>query len=186
MTRTHFFLSLCCATLLAGGPEAPGKLLEKPTYFTGPAAVQTFAEGDFFYVPAKTTLKDMPVRMLELVPQLYKALMAVGLPGLGPVQVVYHNMDSDPTKVLDIEVGVMVSKGTQASAGCLVRHMAPFTCVTTVFTGSPSKIGKVYETLYPTLLAAGKTPTAESRQMVLFWEGDTSTNNMLLVQIGVR
>lgn len=81
---------------------------------------------------------------------------------------------------------MLVPKGTPAASGCLVRTLPAFTCATTVFTGSFAKLGKVYETLYPTLMASGKIPLSESRQMVLFWEGETSTNNMLLVQVGVR
>ncbi len=186
MTPSRFLLSLCCATLMAGGPEVPGKLLERPAFFTGPAAVQTFAEGTFFHLSTQATHKDIPVRMGQLVPQLQKALAASGLASLGPLQVVYHGMTADPEKAFGMEVGVLVPKGTKASADCMVRTLAPFTCATTVFTGSFSQIGKAYEALYPTLLANGKVPLPEARQMVLFWENETSSNNMLLIQVGIR
>ena len=77
-------------------------------------------------------------------------------------------------------------RGTKASGGCQVRTLQAFTCATTVFTGSFSQIGKAYADLYSSLLASGKVPQAETRQMVLFWEGETSTNNMLLAQVGIR
>jgi len=186
MALSRLLLPLACATLLASGPQTPVQLLEKPRSFSGPAAVQTFAEGTFLHLTTQTTLGELPGKMALLVPQLHKALLTSGIPSLGPIQVVYHGMSADPAKPLDIEVGVLVPRGTAAPAGCSVRTLAPFTCVTTVFTGSFSGLGKVYETLYPTLLASGKTPLPESRQMVLFWEGEASNNNMLLIQIGIR
>ena len=186
MTPSRFLLGLCCATLVAATPETPGKLLEKPTCFTGPAAVQTFAEGTFFHLITKATHADLSTRMGQMVPQLQKALAASGLASLGPLHVVYHGMTGDPEKAFDMEVGVLVPKGTQASGGCQVRTLPAFTCATTVFTGSFAKIGKAYETLYPTLMTCGKIPLSESRQMVLFWENETSTNNMLLVQVGIQ
>jgi effector-binding domain-containing protein len=186
MNPSRFLLPLCCATLMAAAPEATGKLLEKPAFFTGPAAVQTFAETTFFHLTTQTTLKDLPVRMGQLVPQLQKALVAAGLPSLGPLQVIYHGISPDPEKVFEMEVGVSVPKGTRASADCKVRTLASFTCATTVFTGSFANIGKAYETLYPALMANGKVPVTETRQMVLFWENETSSNNMLLVQVGIK
>jgi effector-binding domain-containing protein len=95
-------------------------------------------------------------------------------------------MTGDPEKIFNLEVGVLVPKGTQASADCKVRTLAPFTCATTLFTGSFTKIGKVYETLYPTLRACGKIPLPESRQMILLWESEASTNNVMLIQVGIR
>jgi len=186
MSPSRFLLPLCCTALVAAGPGDSGKLLEKPAYFTGPAAIQTFAEGTFFHLSTKSTLADLPARMGQLVPQLQNALKSSGLASLGPLLVVYHGISPELEKPFDMEVGVLVPKGTPASADCRVRNLAPFTCATTVFTGSFAKLGKVYETLYPTLLASGKTPLPESRQMILFWENETSSNNMLLVQIGIH
>lgn len=186
MIPSRFLLPLCCATLMAAGPEAPARLLEKPAFFTGPAAVQTYGEGTFFHLSTRTTLGELPARMGQLVPRLQKSLVAAGQNSLGPLQVVYRGISPDPSTVFEMEVGVLVPKGTPASGDCRVRTLAPFTCATTVFTGPFAQIGKAYETLYPALLASGKAPLPESRQMVLFWESETSINNMLLVQIGIQ
>jgi effector-binding domain-containing protein len=153
---------------------------------TGPAAIQTFAEGTFFHLTAQATQRNLGTRMKELVPQLQKALAASGLANLGPLHVVYHGMGVDPDKPFDLEVGVLVPKGTEAAGGGQVRTLPAFTCATTVFTGPFTMVGKVYETLYPALMACGKIPLPESRQMILFWESETSNNNMLLVQIGIQ
>jgi effector-binding domain-containing protein len=186
MIPSRFLLPLCCAALMAAGPETPVKFLENPTCLTGPAAIQTFAEGTFFHLTAQATQHNLAARMKELVPQLQKALVASGVAHLGPMHVVYHGMGVDPDQPFDLEVGVLVPKGTEASAGGRVRTLAAFTCATTVFTGPFTMVGKVYQTLYPALMASGKVPLPESRQMILFWEGETSSNNMLLIQIGVQ
>jgi len=186
MNLSRFFLPLCCVTLMAAGPEVPGKLLEKPTCFLGPAAVQTFAEGTFFHLTTRTTLNELPNRMGQLIPQLQKALASAGVASLGPLHVVYHGIGPVPQKVFEMEVGVLVPKGTPPTGEAKVRTLASFTCATTVFTGAFAQIGKAYEALYPTLMASGRVPLEESRQMVLFWENETSANNLMLVQVGIQ
>ncbi len=187
MIPSRFFLPLfCCAALAASAPESSAQLMEKPVAFSGPSAIQTFAEGTFFHLSLRTTYPEIPARMMELVPQLQRALAAAGLTNASPLQVVYHGMNGDPSKAFEMEVGVRVPKGTQASGGCQVRTLQAFTCATKVFTGSFSQIGKAYADLYSTLVASGKQPQPETRQMVLFWEGETSINNMLLIQIGIQ
>lgn len=186
MILPRCLLSLCCATLLAANPEAPPRLLEKPDFFTGPAAVQTFAAGTFFHLSGRATLADLPTRISEMVPQLERALRDTRLTGLGPIQVVYQGMGKDPGQPFEVEVGVLVPKGTKPAGGGQVRVLPAFTAATTLFTGPIAHIGKAYEALYPSLLASGRIPTAESRQMVLFWEGEASSNNILLIEIGLQ
>ena len=178
------FLGLCCAAMLAAGPVP--SLLDQPTSFLGPVAVQTYAESTFFHLKARSTTAELPSKMEQLVPVLLKSLAAGQIGTLGPLHVVYRGLTSDPTKVFDLEIGVLVSKGTAPAADCQVRTLPAFTCAATVFTGTLSQVGKAYETLYPALAAAGRVPNGESRQMVLFWEGNGSTNNMLLVQVGLQ
>lgn len=178
-------LAFSAAGLIAG-PTAPVPLPEQPTCLLGPAAVQTFAGGAFFHLKAQATQAELPDRMKQLVPRLLKALAAAKVATLGPLQVVYHGMTQDPTRPFDLEVGVLVPKGTEPSGEGLVRTLAPFTCATQTFTGSLGQVGKAYESIYPALLSAGRIPSGETRQMVLFFEGDASTNNMLLVQVGLR
>lgn len=189
MNPARVFLPLACVAMMAAAPPTlptPLNLLENPTSFTGPVAIQTFAEGTFFYQAFESTQMEIPAKMKQVVPQLMKALAACGLPSFGPLHVVYHGISPDPAKPFPVEVGVLLPADAQVPAGCKVRKLPPFTCATTVFTGPLPEIGKAYGALYPALKANGKIPLPESRQMILFYEGETSTNNMLLIQIGIR
>lgn len=178
-------LFLCSAWLIAGQP-APGGLPEHPTCLLGPAAIQTFAEGRFFHLKARVTQAEIPGRMRELVPWLLKGLAEAKVGTLGPLQVVYHGLSQDPALAFDMEVGVLVPAGTPAAGEAQVRSLAAFTCATQTFTGSLNEVGRAYASIYPALLSAGRVPTGETRQMVLLYEGDASTNNMLLVQVGLK
>lgn len=184
--RPSFLPLLLSAAWLAAGPEAPVPLPENPDSLLGPAAIQTFAGGPYFHVKARATQAEIPGRMRELVPRLLKSLAEAKVGTLGPLQVVYHGITQDPAQPFDLEVGVLVAPGTPAAGEAKVRLLPAFTCATQTFTGSLSQVGKAYATVYPALLSAGRVPSGESRQMVLFYEGDASTNNVLLVQVGLK
>lgn len=178
------FLGLCCAAMLVAGPSPA--LLDKPMSSLGPVTVQTYAEGTFFHLKATSTTAELSGKMQQLVPVLMKSLAAGQIGTLGPLHVIYRGMTSDPAKVFDLEIGVMVPKGTAAAGECQVRPLPAFTCASTVFTGALSQIGSAYGAIFPALAAGGHTPSGESRQMILFWEGPASTNNILLVQVGLQ
>lgn len=178
------FLGFCCAAMLAAGP-APA-LLDKPASALGPVIIQTYAEGTFFHLKATATSTELPGKMQQLVPVLMKSLAAGQIGTLGPLHVVFHGLTSDPTKIFDLEIGVLVPKGTPAVGDCQVRTLPAFTCASTVFTGSFAQVDTAYSTIFPTLAASGRVPNGEFRQMVFFYEGLASTNNALLVQVGLQ
>lgn len=186
MRILHPFLSLCCAALMAAGPDTRPTLPEHPDCLLGPVAIQTFAEGRFFHLKTRATQAEIPGRMRELVPRLLKSLAEAKVGTLGPLQVVYHGLSQDPALPFDMEVGVLVPPGTPAAGEAQVRSLAAFTCAAQTFTGSLNEVGRAYGAIYPALLSAGRLPSGESRQMVLFYEGDASTNNLLLIQVGLK
>jgi len=182
MTFPTPFLGLCCAALLAAGP-AP---LDKPASSLGPVILQTYAEGTFFHLKTTATTAELPARMQQLVPVLMKSLAQGQIGTLGPLHVVFHGLTSDPAKTFDLEIGVLVPKGTPAAGECQVRTLPAFTCASTVFTGSIAQVGTAYSALFPALAAGGRVSNGEFRQMVFFYEGLASTNNALLVQVGLQ
>ncbi|MCE1229676.1 MAG: GyrI-like domain-containing protein [Firmicutes bacterium] len=182
------FYGLGCAALMATGPEPSPRLLESYSSFHGPMVVQTYAEGTFFHVKATTTLVELPRTMAQQVPILLNGLTTGRIGTLGPLCIVYHGLESDPAKPFEMEIGVMVPKDTQAVGVCQVRRLPAFTCASTVFTGSFTEVevGKAYKALFPALIAEGKKPSGELRQMIFLWEGGSSRNNTMLVQIGLQ
>lgn len=184
--RIPFLALFLTAATLVAGPSAPTPLPDHPVSLLGPVALQTFTEGTFFHLKGRATQAEIPARMRELVPRLMKSLAEAKVGTLGPLQVVYQGITQDPTKPFDLEVGVLVAPGTPSAGEAQVRLLPAFTCATQTFTGSLSQVGKAYAGIYPALLSAGRVPSGESRQMVLFYEGDASTNNLLLIQVGLK
>jgi effector-binding domain-containing protein len=183
MLRFPALLAATTAVLLASGPAC---FAEPQPAVLGPVIHRTYPASTFFYLPGRTTLTGIQAEMGQAIPRLVKAMAGQGLGVATPIMVVYHGAGPDPDKAFDYEVGVLVPPGTQAAGDGRVRSLAAFPCATLVFTGSFDQMGKAYEALYPAILGEGKTPTAETRQMILYYEKEASPNNMVLVQIGLQ
>jgi effector-binding domain-containing protein len=186
MKRVLALLILGVLPLCSADRPAPTPMLAGPDGFTGPVAQQTFAEGTYFFLPARTDRNGIPALMRDLVPRLQKTIAPLGLGVAGPMVLVYPAAEADPVKPFDLELGILVPPGTQPSGEGKVRTLPAFRCATTVFTGPFMQVGKAYERLFPTLHASGKLPTREFRQMILFWENEQSPNNMMLIQVGIQ
>jgi len=178
--RTNFLTLLCAGTLLAG-PAQPA-----PTCTWGPVAFQTFAEGTFFHLAAPATQAEAAKVSAALTQRLILALAGAGIQTLGPILIVQRGVTPDPTRPFEMELGVLVPGGTKAVGGARVRPLGAFPCATTVVTGALAEAGRAFETLFRTSMDKGRIPTGEIREMVLFWEGETSPNNMMLVQVGLQ
>lgn len=181
-------LSLACAAGLMAGPQEPVQPQKAPACTIGPVAYQTFTEGAYFHLSARVTLAEAPKSAALMARRLSKALQQAGLPpSFEPILIIQRGIDPDLTKPFDQEVGVLVPKGTQPAGEARVRSLAAFPCATTVITGALAEGGKAaFETLFRAAMDQGRVPTGETRELMLFWEGEGSANNMMLAQIGLR
>jgi effector-binding domain-containing protein len=94
-------------------------------------------------------------------------------------------------KPFKMEIGMIVTDDTKLPDGVggedvKVRKTEPFKCATILYTGPVDQQGKAYEKLIPALTAAGHKPTGEEREMCLYWEGVESSNNVFIMQIGIK
>ncbi len=167
----------------AAPPQAPGKLLEKAPYILGPAAVQQFPEQPYFFMTGQASQKTMPDTMRQLMPKLFEAAKQAGAVPSGPVVLVYHGVTADPNAPFDFEVGFIAEPNVKAAGGAEIGKLKAVTCATMAFTGQMTEVGKAYEALFASLIAGGKTPTMEIRQMMLYFESETSANNMSLIEV---
>ena len=180
------FLTLACVAGLVAGPEDPARQTTRGT--VGPVAFQTFAAGTYFYLGARATRTELPALTPALVKRLSAIQRAAGLQAWGPLLMIQRGAGDDPAKPFDLEVGSLVPAGTLPFGEAKVRLLAAFPCATTVASGDFS--GEVAKAAFLALFKAagkqGRTPTGESRELVLFWEGEGSANNLLQVQIGLQ
>jgi effector-binding domain-containing protein len=103
----------------------------------------------------------------------------------GPLIFVYHGITPDPKRNFDMEMGFAAWEDPKDLGGFKVRPLDAFKCVSVYYTGSYEHVGNAYEQIFPALFRMGYKPTAENREVYLYWEDDTSPNNVTEIQIGV-
>lgn len=174
------------ASLSPASAGTPPLGLQGQPYVLGPVFEQTVAGGTFFYLESGTNLANIGAKIHALVPKLKQALAAARTQPVGPLEVIYRGLDGNPGTRFRMEVGFLVPDGTRPAEDAKARILAPFHCGSMTFTGKVADLGQAYGRLYGSLQASGRTPSAESRQMILYWEGTHSSNDLLLIQAGIR
>ncbi len=165
----------------------PVKVLEKQPFVLGPAVMQDYPEQDFFFLTSDATQKTMPEVMGKLMPRVTEAAKAAGIaPPSGPVLLVMNGLAPDPDARFEVEVGFICTPEIKASGDAQVRKLEPFKCVSMVYTGGFENMAKGYQSLFTGIMSNGKMPTMAIRQMVLYFEGESSTNNIMLFQVGIQ
>lgn len=162
------------------------KVVEKQPYVFGLAVVREFPAGTYFHVTTTATQKTMPEVMRTIIPHLLAAAKEAGVTASGPIILVYNGMSADPNAEFEVQAGFLVEAGTKAAGDGQIRQLEAFKCVAMTFTGKAADVGKAYAQLFPAMMAAGKMPTQQMRQMVLYHESEESVNNMMLIQVGIQ
>ena len=124
--------------------------------------------------------------MKTIFPHLMVAAKEAGVMTHSPITLVYSGLTPDPSAQFELQAGFVVDAGTKPSGDAQVRQLEPFKCISMAYTGQSALVGKAYEALFPAMFAAGKMPTQEMRQMILYFESEQSANNIMLLQIGVQ
>lgn len=153
----------------------------------GEMRIQTMPAMTFFYLPAETTFEKLGDVVKPGFDRVFGAAVEAKLLIARPTMMVYQgNPHFDPQKSFKLEYGILVADDTQSAGDVKVRKTEPFKCATILYTGPVDQQGQAYQKLIPALKAAGHTPTGEEREMCLYWEGLESSNNVFLMQIGIK
>ena len=67
-----------------------------------------------------------------------------------------------------------------------MRPLDAFKCAALVLSGPVSALGDAYQKLYGDLVPAGYKPTGEMRELILYWEGEGSPNNVVMIAVGIE
>ena len=144
------------------------------------------ARPDYLYVEAKTTIAKMSDTVkAHFEPLIDKMSKSQIMPRGGPV-FVYADLTQDVDKEFTVRMGMPVEKGVKAPEGCKLAQLDGYKCASVYYTGSLQDIGKGYAKLYTDLFAQRLKPTGESREVVLYWEGPESENNVIEIQAAVK
>lgn len=176
-------VSLFVSSFFAAGQDLQAKKSVALSSQVGEARVRTFRPMTYFYGTVQTDLKSLSGQINTLLPEVARA--AEGRIAGTPV-LIYHGNTGDPNKTFTLEVGYPVKEGTQANGNFQVKKLDAFRCVSLLYTGPTATIHEAYESLRKPGVLAAETPTDESRQMVLYWEGEESSNNVFQIMISVR
>lgn len=104
----------------------------------------------------------------------------------GPIYMVYTDMSDDMSRPFKLQVGAPVRPGTEGWDNYKIRTLQPLRAATVMYSGSLANIGQAYQQIFTDLFAAGLTPSGQNREIYLYWEGTQSSNNVVLIQIGIR
>jgi hypothetical protein len=118
----------------------------------------------------------------KTVIDLYDRLKAAHITPKGGPLFVFKGI-ATPDVPMDIDVGVPVEDKTAAPEGCDVRVLDSVPSVIGIFKGPFTAMNRAYPDFFRQLVQLGKTPGAELRQRTLYFEGENSDNNIVLMEM---
>ena len=185
-----FAVALACVLLtgarVAAAEEAEKAPEAKPEFVVGEMRIQRFPGPTYLHAERETTLAKIGGVAGEVVPALLKAVADGNVRITGPMINVYQGATGDRETSFKLCIGLAVAEGTKPVGDFKVKKLDDFRCATVLFSGPMAKIGDAYAKLFPALMAAGHTPTGETREYYLYWESDKSPNNIVLIQAGIK
>jgi effector-binding domain-containing protein len=173
-----FFTSQSLGQLDAGSDTEPST---QPAPLVGSEREQFMIGFNFVYTVQTATIPTISQVAGTEVPKLFDAIKQAGIQQRGPVVFIYPQMSHDMSKPFQVQIGMMVEPGGQAPDGYQMKFIPAANCAAVLYAGDMKNIGQAYRPLFEGLTADEKTPTGETRQYFLYFEGDQSMNNIVLV-----
>ncbi len=156
-----------------------------PDFLIGQMRMQTMREETYFFVASPPTpFADLDKALDILIPKLEAAQSQAGIAQVGPVVVRYYPANKRNRHIL--EIGVPVKAGTQPAGDAQVKTLPSFRCASLLYWGSLAHIAQAYETLTKAVKDAGLVHVGEGREWHYHFEGDTSPNNVIGLQLEIR
>ncbi len=141
----------------------------------------------YFHKGLEATLKTLPDRIHEAMPSLVKAAAESKARVVGAPVLIYHGITADPDARFTFDIGFPVADADIKPADDYkVEKLPEFRCISLLYTGDMSHISAAYEKFGAAIFAAHVEATDESRQMILYWEGKESPNNVIQIMIGLK
>ena len=147
-------------------------------------AVRTLGPQTIIYREVETTMSGVVDAITPVLNDLEHLVKEKKIVRAGETIFVYHGASPDPNNKFKLQVSFAVAEGTQPQGDFKVRKFEPFKCVTVLHGGPIPSIGKAYEKAFGNL--GGNTPTGESREYYLHFEGVESPNNVQFVAVGIK
>lgn len=154
-----------------------------PDHVIGATRIQTVPEVRYFRVTVNAPFDKLDEVLDPLIVKLEQAQAAADIAALGPVIVRYFPT-GEPT-IYRMDIGVPVKDDVLAAGDAEIELLPSIRCGALLFWGSLEHIGAAYGALNKGIADAGLTNRGEGREWHLHFEGDTSPNNVILLQLEV-
>ncbi len=155
-------------------------------FVISPMRVQEMRQTNYMYKSFETSFGEMGDQIHATMTELIGGIKSGDVPVTGPAIFVYHGATPDPTKKFTLEIGFQVDESAKDWNDFKVKKLDEFRCASVLFGGSVQNMPAAYQQVFADLTGAGHVPTGESRELYLMWEDETSVNNVVLIQIGIK
>ena len=165
-------------------PEQPD-VTRSSDYVVSPVRVMTVPEVRIFCVTTEAPFDKLDVELDRMIPLLEAAQAEAGIATAGPTVIRYFA--TEYAGQWHMEVGVAMSRDWVQAAGEAHIVTAPaLECGAILHWGSLAHIGDSYAALNRGIAEAGLTNVGEGREWYLHFAGDTSPDNVILLQLEVK
>jgi effector-binding domain-containing protein len=181
-----FRLIVSSIIVLSASALLVGQAAKAPGVSVSPMVVRTLKGCTFFYRSVETDMQNSSAKIEAEMKALAGEMKSAGIMPTGAPIFVFHNPTDQAGKTFTVELGFPVSADAKDIGASKVRKLEPLEAATVMFSGPPSELRQAYVQLYQQIGQAGLEPGTELRQYSLYWEGLDSSNNVMLIQVGVK
>jgi effector-binding domain-containing protein len=165
-------------------PEQPD-MLPSLDYVVSPVRVMTVPEVRLFCVTVQAPFDKLDDELNRAIPLLEAAQAEANIATAGPTVIRYFATENAGQWQMD--VGVPISwDWVQATGEAQIVTAPALECGAILHWGSLEHIRDSYTTLKQGIAEAGRTAVGEGREWYLHFAGDTSPDNVILLQLEVE
>jgi hypothetical protein len=155
----------------------------EPDQIIGTPRMQKVEGFYYFYIeqihPTQGEKEEPVDSMIERVGWLFQQYSPVSKP---PLLVMFFLVAEEPSYQYDIQVGYVISKEIPAEGEAKVRYVPPTLCGSLVACGDVELYANSYGPLLDFIDSQGYQAVEGFRETSLYWEGEDSKNNIVLIQ----
>lgn len=155
-------------------------------YLVGKVRVIMAREERLFCVTTRAPIEKLDEELDRLMPLLEAAQAEAGLRGAGPTVVRYFMTEEGGIWRMDVGVPVTSWDWVQPAGQAQIVTIPAIHCGALLHWGSLAHIGTAYEMLRQGIADAGFRHAGEGREWYLHFTGDTSDDNVILLQLEVQ
>ncbi|MGI6209886.1 MAG: GyrI-like domain-containing protein [Anaerolineae bacterium] len=134
-----------------------------------------------FYVPGRASMRDIAQVAGDLIDRVSAAYAGADTAVNGPVNLILSYSMPDESGEFDIAAGFSVAPGVEPAGEAQVEDVAGYRCASLVLSGRLVNLKEAHEALTKFVQEQGLQFGPAFREWYLYWEDDSSPNNVILI-----